>query len=349
MTLAILVPDYSELGISSPYFGDRVYEWITSERKGRVERVGTKVKPFIDGSHKNQIRDNVRGRTTYLVHTQHVEDPSKHVMLTKGLLDAAGRSRVGRLTLIEPYNPFFRQDSRYGREPVTARQIADDYVAAGAKGYVCIEPHSKQVVGFFPQAFPVEMIPVEVPLARFMRDNYDLSNTVVTAPDVGAAARAQRFANLLRRRIAIVYKTRPETDTTQVGTVLDAEENEIPAVLGNVEGKDVLLYDDVVSTVGTVETATNAVRELGARSVRVCAPHIGLYGPARERIRRLGVPVIGTNTISHTFTAEERELLTYLDLAPIIGEFIWRDYEDESISRLFTEEMEKVPLLVPLA
>ncbi len=327
MTLAIAVPDYSEYGIKGPYFGDMVFDAL-QRYTGKVEKINVRIKRFPGGSQKVRLEENVRGRDIYLIHTQYV-DPNIEFMLALQTLDAAYRSVCHVFKIVELYNDFFRQDSRWGREPVTARIIADCYHLYHMRSLFTAQPHSKQLVGFFHAAEP---LPMAFHLAKYVGNRYDLSNTVVMPPDAGAYDTAEEFASILKLPMAVV----PKKDRQ------NSEKVDIRELLGDVEGRDVLVYDDVIGSGGTIEEATAIAKSRKARSVKACATHLGLYNSARERILKAGVEkVMGTNTYPQQFSEEEKDIYDIFDMAPLIAHAIFLDYNEDSISRFFPKVQNK--------
>ena len=324
MTLAIVIPDYSEYGIPGPYFGDRVFDELERYTQ-KAEKVSVKINRFPDTSEKADIVENVRDRNLYFIHSLYMPTAAQHVVTAVQMLDAARRSRSSSNAVVELFNPYHRQDSRWGREPVSARLIADLYVESGMDYYITTDPHSKQIVGFYPAAEP---LPMSAPLARHFRNNYELGNAVVAPPDRGAYATAEQFANLLGLGFAVLHKDRK-----------GVEDVRIKDLLGDVARKDVIILDDVISTATTTVTAANYLRERGAKKIYACATHLVLCNNARQKLLDADVHVVGTNTIPHQFTEEEKRHFDVLDVSPLIAHVIDLDYRGESISRFFINEI----------
>jgi len=323
MTLAIGIPDYSEYEIKPPYFGDMVYNAL-KERTGRAEKITIKLKPFSDTSEKVVIEDHIEGRDLFIVQPFY-PPAARHLGLTAEMLDAARRTNSphGSTRLVELFNPYNRQDSMWGREPVTARLVADIYQAAGMQSLITADLHAKQTVGFY--TVPVKPLPLSVPLARYFRDKYefDRRKTVVASPDAGGYANAEFFANLLGLDMVAFHKKR----------INDKEV--VIEVLGDVQGKDVLLRDDQIGTGTTIVAAANAARAKDARKVYAVASHLVLSGNARQSLMDADIKVIGTNSIPQMFTDEELKHFDVFDVAPLTAEVIDLAYRDESISKYF--------------
>lgn len=327
MTLTLVVPDYSGLGIEGPYFGDRVYEELRAH-KGKAEKAVARVMRFPDGDSIVDIDRNLGNRSVYIVHSIYAH-PDTHNMIGLKTIDAVRRGRSGKITMFEPYNPDTRQDSRWGRQPISGRLIADLYECAGMDVMLMIDPHSKETEGFFKVCEP---IPMARRLATYVRDEsgIDLGNTVVLTPDDGAYKIAKSFAERLGLPFGTAKKTRIDSETTHTDDVLF-----------DVEGKTIIFRDDVIGTGSTMIDAARAVQEMGARSVYACATHLGLYNDARERLMEAGIKVIATNSIPQSFSPEEERWFETIEIEPVIAEVIARDYDGESISGFFRDELDQ--------
>lgn len=321
----LAVPDYSELGIKGPYFGDLV--WNHLKEDGDFEYVPIRVEPFPDGSEKVTVGANVRERCIYFVHSLYAP-PARHVMIGAEALDDLYRSEARRVIMIEPYNPYNRQDKRLKREPISAKLVAHLYEGPDNKwldGMYVIDPHFAQLPGFYNRLEPLPMTGI---FGRHLRSHteYDLSNAVAVSPDAGAVKNTEAFASNLGLPIAIFDKRR-----------LSGTEVEVKTVVGDVRGRDCYIRDDVVSTGGTVVETAQALRERGARRIYVCGTHLGLYGNAKEKLRDAGVYVVGTNSVPHEFSDEDMKYIDMIDTSPFIAAVIREKSRGGSLSRFFDE------------
>lgn len=324
--IAIVVLDYSNLRIPGPYFGDRVWEHLSQLDGKMFEYIPARVVPFPDGSEKVVIEGSVRGKDVYVIHSLHAE-PAQHVMLAAETADALKRSDSGEVCLFDLYNPYFRQDARRDREPITAGLIANLYEKVDI--VFTVEGHFKQLAGLFGK---LESLPMAGVLARYMGTRpkiYDLSNAVVIAPDPGGVQRAERFANILGVNLAYVHKTR-----------VDGRRVDIIDTIGRV-GRNAYIYDDIIATGGTTVGTANALKDRGASTVHAVAAHLGLYENAKERLREAGIRVLGTNTIPGRVTdADLTDGFDVVDIAPLVADVISHRAMGRSISRYFSERVE---------
>ena len=324
---ALAVPSYERLGIAGPYFGDCVWKALIAHSR-EFAYVPVEVSPFPDGSQKVRVGENVRGKTVYVIHSLYAA-PSDHVMIGGQIIDALKRSDSAEVYLIDLYNPYFRQDSRWGREPVTARLVGDWYDRAGADGIFTADPHSKQLVGF---SRKLEGLPMSVVIAAYIKKSgrYDLGRAVVAAPDEGGFKRAEEFANALGLPLIAVHKQRGGDGVA------------VKAVIGDPDGKDVFIRDDIIGTGATIVESSRALKERGARDVYACTTHLGLYGDCLDSLAAEGIPVIGTNTAPVSIPDVHRARVDLIDISPLVAEIIVRKSKGQSISRYFEEGVEQV-------
>ncbi len=279
------------------------------------------VTKFSDGEIRVQINESIRGADVYVF--QPLSYPAnQHIMELLLIIDALKRSSAGRITAVIPYFAYARQDRQdRPRTPVSARLLADLITVAGAQRVVTIDLHSPQIQGFF--SIPVDHLSAMPVLYDYIRKNLILENPVVVSPDAGGVERARQLANRLGCGIAIIYKRRPEPNKAEV---LD--------VVGDIEGKEAIIIDDLIDTAGTMVAAANMLINRGAKRVLACATHGVLSGPAVERLTNCPIEeVIITNTIP----LEDKMFnkLRVVSVAPLLGEAIKRIHEEESVSSLF--------------
>jgi len=285
-----------------------------------------KVSPFPDGELLVKIEEDVRGRDVFFLQST-CEPVNDNLMELLIFIDCARRASVERITAVIPYYGYARQDRKdEGRVPITAKLTANLLATAGADRVLSMDLHAAQIQGFFD--IPVDNLYAE-PVMSTYYTQMNLENLVLVSPDVGNVKRARVYANRLNGELAIINKRRTAGDTVEVGHMI-----------GSVEGKTVLMMDDMISTAGTVCSAAALCRELGADRVLVGATHPMLCGPAAERLREAPIDeVIVTDTIPvspEKFDAIGK--LKVLSVAELIGEAIHRIHNDESVSSLFLKE-----------
>jgi len=279
------------------------------------------VTKFSDGEVRVQINESIRGADVYVL--QSLSYPAnQHIMELLLIIDALRRSSAGRITAVIPYFAYARQDRQdKPRTPVSARLLADLITVAGADRIVTVDLHSPQIQGFF--RIPVDHLSALPVLYDYIRKNLILEDPVVVSPDAGGVERARQLANKLGCGIAIIYKRRPEPNKAEV---LD--------FVGEIEGKDAIIVDDIIDTAGTIVTAANMLINKGARRVIACATHGVLSGPAVERLSASPIEqVVITNTIPVGDKVFNK--LKVVSIAHLLGEAIKRIHEEESVSSLF--------------
>jgi ribose-phosphate pyrophosphokinase len=280
----------------------------------------TTIRRFADGEIFVRINENVRGRDTFII--QPTPPPADTIVELLLLIDAARRASAARITAVVPYFGYARQDRKdQPRVAIGAKLMANMIATAGADRVLGVDFHQHQLQGFFD--IPVDHLYAAPVITRYFREK-QLHNLVVMAPDVGAAKMARGFAKRLDATIGIIDKRRP---TANVSEVLH--------VIGDVEGKDCIIADDMIDTAGTMSEAVVALKNRGARDVYCCASHALLSGPAVERLSNCPVKeVVVTNTIG---IPEEKRFpqLTVLSVGDLIARAITYTHSNESVSSLF--------------
>ena len=288
----------------------------------------SEVGAFSDGENYVSIYETVRGSDVFVI--QSTSSPvNDNLMELLIMIDALRRASAGRITAVIPYFGYARQDRKTKpRDPVSAKLVANLITRAGADRVLTMDLHANQIQGFFD--IPVDNLlgsPVFVDHFRAkFADCHD--ETMVVSPDVGSVARARAFAQKLDMPLAIVDKRRQK-----------ANSSEVMNIIGEVEGKNVILLDDMVDTGGSLCHAAKALVEIGgAKSVTACASHGVLSGPAYDRINESVIDeVIFLDTIQprpdvHKICPK----IKYLSVAHMFAEAIERIYEEQSVSKLFT-------------
>jgi len=285
-------------------------------------RVGAaSVKKFSDGEVNVAIDESVRGADVYVV--QPTSSPvNDNLMELLIMVDALRRASARRINVVIPYYGYARQDRKAkARDPITAKLVANLIVASGAHRVVSVDLHAGQIQGFFD--IPVDHL-LGVPILAEYFLNKHIDNFVVVSPDLGGVTRARAFADRLHAPLAIIDKRRPKPNVA-----------EIMHIIGDVEGKPVIMIDDIIDTAGTITLGAQALLDNGATEVYACCTHPVLSGPAIERLAQSPIKeVVVTNTIP---LAKEKKLdkLKVLSIAPLLGEAIIRIHEDLSVSKLF--------------
>ena len=279
------------------------------------------VKKFSDGEISVNIGETVRGADIFIVQPS-CAPTNDNLMEMLIMIDAMKRASAGRINAVMPYYGYARQDRKAkARDPITAKLVADLLMAAGADRLVTMDLHADQIQGYF--NIPVDHLkglPILVDYFKKM----DLEDLTIVSPDHGSVKRTRGMAELLDCPIAIIDKRRPE-----------ANKSEIMNIIGNVEGKNCILIDDMIDTAGTITNAANAIADLGAKHVYACATHAVLSGPAIERIQDSAIEeAVLLNTMP---LGEEKKIdkIKQLSVAPLFAEAIMRIHENESISKMF--------------
>ena len=278
------------------------------------------IRRFADGEIFVKIDENVRGRDVYIV--QPTCPPAENIMELLILIDAARRASAARVTAVVPYFGYGRQDRKdQPRVAITAKLMANVITTAGADRVLAIDFHQHQLQGFFD--IPVDHLFAAPVFAQHYRQK-QLVKPVVVAPDAGAAKIARGFAKRLDASLAIIDKRRPSANIAEVVNVV-----------GDVDGRDCLLVDDLIDTAGTMAEGVLALKRLGAREVYCCASHALLSGPAVDRLAASEVAEVAiTNTIR---IPEERRFdrLKVLSVAQLFADAIRFTHSDQSVSSLF--------------
>jgi ribose-phosphate pyrophosphokinase len=281
------------------------------------------VSRFSDGEVFVQINENVRGTDVFIVQPTcpPVNDSLMELLI---MLDAFKRSSAHRITAVLPYYGYARQDRKVqGRMPISAKLVADLMEAAGTDRVLALDLHAGQIQGFF--SVPVDhLFAGPVVMIDYLRKK-DLRDPVVVSPDAGGVERARAIAKRLDAGLAIVDKRR-EGPNSAVAMHL----------IGDVEGRDAVVIDDMIDTAGTLIQAVGAIQREGARRILACGVHPVLSGPAIDRIKASPIEeVVVTNSIQVAPDKRAEARITVLTVAPLLGEAIRRIHDEESVSTLF--------------
>jgi ribose-phosphate pyrophosphokinase len=283
---------------------------------------------FSDGEIGLSIEESVRGADVFIV--QPTCYPVNHnIMELLVMIDALKRASAYRINVVTPYFGYARQDRKTkARDPISAKLVANLIEKTGAQRVISADLHAGQIQGFFD--IPVDHLTGIPLLASYFKENFrkelEEDKLVVVAPDVGGVVRARRFAVLLSSDLAIVDKRRSH-EVANYCEVMD--------IIGEIEGKTVVLVDDIIDTAGTIVNAASALKERGAVKVCACATHGVLSGPA---IERLSSPAVDSVILTDTIPLPESKKLdriNQLSIAPLFAESIRRVHTDRSVSSLF--------------
>ena len=284
------------------------------------------VTTFADGEVSLTINESVRGSDVFLVQST-CKPVNNNLMELLIMIDACRRASAGRITAVIPYFGYARQDRKAkSRDPISAKLVANLIEAAGADRVLTMDLHANQIQGFFD--IPVDNMRgaplfADYYLQKFGKGN---PNVMVVSPDVGSVARARQFAMKLDMNLAIVDKRREV-----------ANKSEVMNIIGNVEGKSVILLDDMVDTAGSLCGAAKALIEIGgAKEIYACATHGVLSAPALERIEQSPIKELKLcDTIPYPVDQPKLDKINYVSVDRLFAEAIRRIYEEVSISPLF--------------
>ena len=275
---------------------------------------------FEDGEISVKIDENIRGHDVFVV--QPTNPPADNMMSLLVMMDACRRASARRVTAVVPYYGYQRQDRKdQPRVPITAKLAANLITVAGADRMMAMDLHSAQIQGFFDIPFD-HLYAAPVMIEYFLRKK--LPDPVVVAPDIGSVKMARAYAKRLGAELALVDKRRPRADSVEVMNII-----------GDVDGKTVIFFDDVISTGRTLCQAAEAMRANGAREIYAGATHACLAQGAAERLMASPIrEVVITDTIPHA-ASDLNEKFTVLSVGGLLGEAIRRIHEERSLSSLF--------------
>jgi len=304
-------------GSSNPQLAQRIASYL------KIELGRCVLDRFADGEIHFYIDENVRGEDVFVIQSG-CPDANFHLMELFLMLDAFKRASAGRITAVIPYFAYARQDWKdRPRVPISARLMADLLETAGANRVLTMDLHSPQIQGFF--SIPVDNLMAAPVIASHIR-TLNLANLTIVSPDAGGVGRARVFAKRLDARLAIIDKRRPAPNVAQV-----------LHVIGEVRDQDVVIFDDMVDTAGTLSLGVEALRREGAKRIFAACTHPVLSGEAVERIEKSGLEkVFVTDTIPLKDQANRSQRFQVLSVAELFGEAIRRINEGSSVSSLFT-------------
>jgi ribose-phosphate pyrophosphokinase len=321
----------NELRLSSEkrlrIFTGRAYPELADEVAAElgIPITPTSAYDFANGEIFVRFEESVRGSDAFVIQS-HSAPVNKQIMEQLIMVDALKRASAKRITVVAPFYGYARQDKKHrGREPISARLMADLFKTAGADRLMCVDLHTSQIQGFFDG--PVDHLFALPLLTNYVGSKVDRKNLVIVSPDSGRVRVAERWSEMLGgTSIAFIHKTRdprvPNESTTG-------------KVVGDVKGMTCVVIDDMIDTAGTITKAVDALIEAGAKDVIIAATHAVLSGPAIDRLKKSRVSeVVVTNTLP---IAEESRFdnLTVLSIAPLLARAIKEVFEDGSVTSLF--------------
>ena len=288
-----------------------------------VNVANCQVTTFSDGEISVNINETVRGCDVFVV--QSTNNPvNENLIELLIMIDALRRASAGRITAVIPYYGYARQDRKAkARDPITAKLVANLITAAGADRVLTMDLHAAQIQGYFD-------IPLDHLLGGSLLANYfnkkNIEDLVVVSPDLGSVTRSRKFANQLDGEVplAIIDKRRPKANVCEVMNLI-----------GDVNGKNVIMLDDMIDTAGTITNAANALKEFGAKDIYACCTHAVLSGPAIERIENSAISELIVLDTIRLPKEKEIDKIKVLTVAEMFGEAIKKIFSNESVSVLF--------------
>lgn len=279
---------------------------------------------FSDGEISVNIYETVRGSDVFIIQST-CNPVNNNLMELLIMIDAMRRASANRITAVIPYFGYARQERKAkARDPISAKLVADLLTCAGADRVLTMDLHAAQIQGFF--NIPVDHLLAGKLLADYYLEKFKdkLDDIVVVSPDLGSVTRARLFASRLNAPLAIVDKRRPKPNVAEVMNII-----------GDVEGKRVILIDDMIDTAGTITFGAQALKDRGAIEIDACCTHGILSGPAVERIKNSVIEeFVITNTIP-LVPEKQCDKIKVLSVADVFAEAIKRIYDDKSLSEMF--------------
>lgn len=308
------------------FFSGRAHPELAAEVASHlgIEETPTTLRDFANGEIYVRYQESVRGCDAFVMQS-HTLPINQWIMEQLIMVDALKRASAKRITVIMPFYGYARQDKKgRGREPITARLMADMFKTAGADRLMSIDLHTSQIQGFFDG--PVDHLFAMPVLVNYLKDKLDLDSTTIVSPDTGRVRLSERWADTLGTPLAFIHKRRDLEVANQV---------KVNEVVGRVKGRTCVLIDDMIDTAGTICKAADALYDQGATNVVVAATHAVFSDPAVDRLKNSRISeVIVTNTVP--LPEEKRfDKLTVLSIAPLIARAITEVFSDGSVTSLF--------------
>ena len=289
----------------------------------QIDLAKASIRRFADEEVYVEIKENIRGEDVFVIESTSYP-ANDNLMELLVIIDALKRASAKRITAVLPYFGYARQDRKPGpRTPISAKLVANLISTAGADRVLTVDLHAEQIQGFFD--IPTDNLFAGPVFSRDIKEHFDLSNLVAVSPDIGGVVRARAIASKFGASIAIVDKRRPK-----------AAESEVMNIIGDVNGKDCIILDDIIDSAGTICNAADKLIEIGANSVTAYVTHGVLSGKALVRIKESKLKeVVITDTINNTENAKELKKIRIIPISDLLGEAIKRISEESSVSSLF--------------
>jgi ribose-phosphate pyrophosphokinase len=277
---------------------------------------------FKDGEVHAEIGENVRSTDVFVIQST-CAPANENLMELLIMIDALKRASADHITAVIPYYGYARQDRKVKpRTPISAKLVADLIATAGATRVLSIDMHAGQIQGFF--NIPFDHLYAMPVLLDHMKQRFD-SSAVIVSPDAGGVERARAYSKRLKAGLGMIDKRRPEPNVA-----------EVMHVIGDVDGRDVVILDDMIDTAGTLTAAAKALKDRGAKRIYAYASHPVFSDPAIDRINESEIDqVMVTNTIPLTEKAKASNKISQVSVAPLIAEAIRRIHHGDSVSSLF--------------
>lgn len=310
-------------GSSNPALAKEIADYL------KMDLAKIHLSKFSNGEIYVRYLESMRGMHVFVI--QSLSDPvNEHIMELLVMIDALKRASTGMISAVIPHYGYSRQDKKSAaREPITAKLIADLLTVAGANRVLTMDLHAGQIQGYFD--FPVDHLTALPTLAAYFIEK-KIPDVVVVSPDVGRVKTAKKFADKIGGDLAILHKERPAHNIAVVQQRLGRE------VIGEIEGKNCVIIDDMIDTAGTLVEGAEALKRNGAKDVYAAATHPILSGPAIDRLKNSIIKeVILTNTIALE-PSKYLDKFTVLSIAPLFAQAIYNVYNDESVSEIFHGE-----------
>jgi len=303
-------------GTSNPTLTQEVCNYLAIE-PGKIT-----AKTFSDGETQIEIHENIRGRDVFILQST-CTPVNDNLMQLLIIMDALKRASAKRITAVIPYYGYGRQDRKVKpRVPISAKLVADLITTAGANRVISIDLHAGQIQGYF--NIPVDNLFAAPLLLKYIRNNFQ-DDLVIVSPDAGGVERARAFAKRLSASLAFIDKRR---DAPNISEAMN--------IIGDVEGKTVIILDDMVDTAGTLAQGANALKNWGAARIYACCTHPVLSGQSIERLKASPIDhLVVTNTIPLNKEAQNCSKIEALSVAELLGEAIKRIFNSNSVSTLF--------------
>ncbi len=286
-----------------------------------VDMCNVDISHFSDGEIHIQVIDTVRGKDVFVVQPT-CYPVSENLMRLLMIIDTLKRASAGRITAVIPYYGYARQEKKTrGREPITAKLVANLLVTAGVDRIIALDFHTWALQGFFD--IPVDHFLGSTLLSEYFKDNIKREETVVVSPDAGGVGRARAFAKSLKSSLAIIDKRRPKPN-----------QSEVMNIIGEVEGRTAILLDDMIDTAGTIVNAATVLKEKGAKEVYAVATHGVFSGDA---VNRLNNSIIKEVVVTNSIPNETKGInnLKMISIAPLFAKAIYNIHRERSLSPLF--------------